>query len=150
MLSDSQPDDELSIFAGRTRLVSSEQSFASPVPAPRQPPSKPTHTSGQPGTYPHQGPLDHRLLPHEPLPSMHVVLPDSYLDNYHATFADLSGGWDGLFHEVPQPSYGYTTNPTPHAVRPSGEGAMLDDRWTSFMHNYNILTEPPQRQIPTC
>jgi len=109
----SQPDDELPILAGRTCYISSEQPFASPVLAPQQPPSKPTHTSGQPGTYPHQGLLDHRLLPHELLPSMHVVLPDNYLNNHHATrLPSLPQVQFELLQARPLIwSYAYQTNP---------------------------------------
>jgi hypothetical protein len=150
VFSDSQPDDELSIFAGQTRLVSPEQPFISPTPTPRPSASKLTH-SGQLGIYSQQlGSLEHSLLPHEPLPNKQVFLPDSYLDNFPATFSDLSGGWDGLFHEVPQPSYASASSSTSYTMHSSGEGAMLDDRWASFMHNYNILPEPSQRQNPTC
>jgi hypothetical protein len=149
---DSQPDDELSLFAGQTRLVSPEQPFTSPAPTPkpRQPQSKPT-LGGQHGIYsPQLGSSDHHLLPHEPLPNKQVFLPDNYLDNFQATFSDLSGGWDGLFHEVPQPSYAFAPNSVSHTAHPSGEGAMLGDRWSSFMHNYNILTETSHRNNPPC
>jgi hypothetical protein len=147
MFSDSGIDDELSAFV-KTGLIHPEQPFTSPVLAPLRSQAKLTH-SGQFGIYPQlSGSLDHPLVPHEPLASKPVVLPDSYLDNYQATFADLSGGWDGLFHEVPQPSYTFTT--TSHTMQPSGEGTMLDDRWGSFMHNYSILMEPSLRQNAPC
>ncbi|KAF8237437.1 hypothetical protein L208DRAFT_1247461 [Tricholoma matsutake] len=145
ILSDSHPDDELSIFAGRTRLVSPEQPFTSPATTPRPSQSRLTHNEPL-GVYSQQlGSLDHQLLPRESLPNKQVFLPDNYIDNYQATFSDLSGGWDGLFHEVPQPSYAVASSSTSHTIHPSGDGAMVDDRWASFMHNYNILTQPSQR-----
>jgi hypothetical protein len=150
LLLDSQPDDELLFFAGPARLVSREQPFTSPTLVPLQPQSKLAH-SGQFGMYPQpSGSLDHHLLPHEPLASKPLSLPDNYLDNFPATFADLSGGWDGLFHEVSQSSYGFPSTSTSHTMQPSGEGAMLDDRWAAFMHNYSILTDPSQRQHIPC
>jgi hypothetical protein len=145
VLSDSQADDEFAIFAGQTRLVSPEQPFTSPTPAPRQSHSKLIHR-GQIETFPlPASPLDHRLLPHELLSCKPSVSTDSYLDTYQATFADLSGGWNGFFHEVPQSSYGFASTSSPHHMQPSGEGSMLDDRWTSFMHNYNIMAVPSPR-----
>jgi hypothetical protein len=142
VLSDSQADDELSIFGGQTRLVIPEQPFTSPVPAPRQSHPKPIYRGLETFPLP-TGSLDHRLLPHEPLLSKPLAPPDGYLDpTYQATFADLSGGWHSFFHEVPQSSYGFASAPSPHPMQPSGDGSMLDDRWASFMHNFNILGEP--------
>ena len=144
MLSDSQTDDEFSIFASQTALIKPDRPFTSPAPVYLQPHSKPVD-SRQFDVYPPlPGPLDHPLLPHEPLTSKPVVLPTDYLDHYQAqaTFADLSGGWDGLFREVPQL---FMSNSTSHTMQPSGEGSMLDDRWASFMHNYSIVTEPSHR-----
>ena len=143
---DSQPDDELSLFAGQTRLISPEQPFTSPAPTPkpRQSQAKPNH-GGPLGVYAqHSSSLGHQLVPHEPLPNKRVFFPDNYPENFQATFSDLSGGWDGLFHEIPQPSYAFGSSTHSHSPRPSGEGAMLDDRWSSFMHNYNILEESPR------
>ena len=83
------------------------------------------------------------------------------------TFADLSGGWNGLFHEVSGPqhsAYSYlsghgstshqhsgtgpgwraqgTSSNHPHSYTPLGSDTlMLDDRWASFM-NYGVLEEP--------
>ena len=62
----------------------------------------------------------------------------------YQTIAQLSGGWDGLFHEVPGPSYGLPTQGGgvytggPNQGQPIGDGAMLDDRWASFM-NYGFI-----------
>lgn len=146
MLSDPQTDDEFSILASQTRLGSPEQPSTSEVPAHLPAQSNSIH-NGQFDIYPHlDRPLDHPLLPHEPLVGKPMALPDNYLDSHQATFADLSGGWDGLFHEVPQPSYTSAPTSTSHTMQLSGDGAMLDDRWASFMHNYSILTDPSQHQ----
>ncbi|KAF8653676.1 hypothetical protein AX16_003827 [Volvariella volvacea WC 439] len=66
------------------------------------------------------------------------------------TFADLSGGWDGLFREVPAPTFGMQAAPASsgrqehlnplYQQHPVGEGGMIDDRWSSFMHNYGIVS----------
>lgn len=57
------------------------------------------------------------------------------------TFADLSHGWDGMFHETPAPQAQYTAGLSPHVV-PSMGGQMLDDRWLYFMNHYDILSDP--------
>lgn len=128
---DGQPDDELSIFGGQTRLVNPKES-----------------TIAQP---PRHAAADHRPSKVAPegivlspvYPDPRVDTPQQY-DYNHTTFADLSGGWDGLFHEVPRPAYETRSNSGPRqSVNPiaSGEGAMLDDKWSSFMHNYGILSD---------
>jgi hypothetical protein len=142
VLSETQPDDELSIFGGKTRLVNPQQRPASPTIAPLTSQPKPV------GLTTNQGAFDQYFREHHQQPA----LPESagshsgnYLDNLQATFADLSGGWDGLFHEVPGPSYGLATNSNPtYPPQQSGDGVMLDDRWSSFMHNYSILAESEQ------
>ncbi|KAF5384413.1 hypothetical protein D9615_003300 [Tricholomella constricta] len=136
VVTETQPDDELSIFGGRTRLVPSVR-LLSPEPM-----SNRRHSSPQ---TPHpKGPTG-QLSALDGAANQSSTPPDRYLDNLHATFADLSGGWDGLFHEVPQPSHGLPgTSRSPYPPPESGEGAMLEDRWSSFMHNYSILTEPTQ------
>jgi hypothetical protein len=144
-------DEELSFFSSQTPVVS--QPFTSPTPAPLQLQSQPTY-SGQFKIHdppPVMDSLVPPLLPHDPIASKPLSLPDNYnhLDTFQATFAELSGGWDGLFHEVPQPSYGYTSTSMSHVMQPFGETAMLDDRWASFMHNYNILNDTSERQHPT-
>lgn len=149
-LPDLLSDDELAIFAGQTRLVSPEKPFPSLDATPRSLSLK-LGIPGQLGDYCQLGSssaMHHPLLPGEPLSNKPGFLPDNYLDNAQATFSDLSGGWDGLFHEIPQPLY--TLSPTrsssSDAVHSSGEDTMLDDRWASFVHNYSILSEPSSSQ----
>ncbi|PPQ92520.1 hypothetical protein CVT25_010353 [Psilocybe cyanescens] len=90
----------------------------------------------------------------------------------YQTFADLSGGWNGMFHEVP--SYGLHRSYANTASTPGGhdqhmetlpgintssqsyrargsnpsDEVMLDDRWASFM-DYDVLREPTQYQEPS-
>ncbi|KAG6906781.1 hypothetical protein DXG01_012146 [Tephrocybe rancida] len=142
--SETRPDDELLIFGGQTRLVSS-QPIAIALPPPidatprarlsdlRTPQSK-SHASQTP-----------QLLVERPAGSSHDHNPYvQHQPDLRATFADLSGGWNGLFHEVPQPSHSVAQEGvgSPYPALESGDGAMLDDRWSSFMHNYNIIQEP--------
>lgn len=91
------------------------------------------------------------VLPHLPSqrsgvsPTHNQSPPLSYTSDGRATFADLSQGWDGLFHETPSlaPGMSYLQPAPSYPVNNGyGEGAMLDDRWSSFMHNYSILNDP--------
>ncbi|RDB23841.1 putative transcriptional regulatory protein C1F7.11c [Hypsizygus marmoreus] len=142
VLHETQAEDELSIFSGRTRLVNPEQSLASPVigPSVLKPHSGSSNrTYVEPTAFHPPPPRPSMLSPHsleQTLLHGETLLPEGSLDNLQATFADLSGGWEGLFYEIPQPPGNSSS------IQGSGEGAMLDDRWTSFMHNYSILTEP--------
>lgn len=140
--SDAQHDDELSIFGGKTRLVGRHGSSASLTIAPATPQSQPIHPTRNQTT------LNQRQFtgPQQAMvPETHATYPSNYLDNLRATFADLSGGWDGLFHEVPGPSSGFATNSNPaYPAQQTGDAVMLDDRWSSFMHSYSILAEPGQ------
>ncbi|KAF9034692.1 hypothetical protein BDZ89DRAFT_1062420 [Hymenopellis radicata] len=79
-----------------------------------------------------------------------TVLPP--LSSFHATdhlttFADLSHGWDGMFHETSAPysSAMYSSMPA-QATNNVGMNVMgnqmLDDRWLYFMNNYDILSDP--------
>lgn len=140
--SDAQHDDELSIFGGKTRLVGPHESSASPTIAPAKSQSQPVHpTRNQPALNQRQFTGPQQAM----VPEIHTSYPNNYLDSLQATFADLSGGWDGLFHEVPGPSYGLATNSnTTYHAQQSGDGVMVDDRWSSFMHNYSILAESGQ------
>lgn len=59
-----------------------------------------------------------------------------------ATFAALSQGWEGLFHETPMAPI-YTANGgTGLNYHGHVSAAMLDDRWSSFMHDYGVLNAP--------
>jgi hypothetical protein len=138
---DSQPDDEFSLFAGQTRLMSLDQPFTSPAPTPkpRQSQAKPAHC-GPLEAYPRYS--DHQLLPHEPLPNKQAFLPDNYLDDL-ATFSDLSEGWDGLFHEVPQPSYAFasSSHSHPHEPLPNKQAFLPDNYLDDFQATFSDLSE---------
>lgn len=139
VVAETRPDDELSIFGGKMRLVSPPPSLALPSTSKPKPSTRSVRRTLRPA-YPIQQPLLLDEILHQ-----NNSLPDNYLDNLHVTFADLSAGWGGLFHEVPQASHGLPGNPgSPYSTAESVEGTMLDDRWSSFMHNYSILTEPTQ------
>jgi len=115
---EAQLDDELFIFGGRTRLVS--------PPSPT-PPDSPQSTTYKPLDPTRSYSAGSSSALNEPL----TQPPETCLHS-QATFADLSGGWNGLFHEVPQPS-GVTCS-----SYNASNASMLDDRWSCFMHNYNI------------
>lgn len=138
VLAEAQPDEELAIFGGQTRLISPEKVFGSSAPSTPPLQLKPNFNE--------HTPLDSQLVKNSD-EAQRMNVPDGYLDNLQATFADLTGGWDGLFHEVPQPCHGNFGVQYP--AHESGEGAMLDDRWSSFMHNYSILAQPTQVQYPS-
>ncbi|KAF9467158.1 hypothetical protein BDZ94DRAFT_1305645 [Collybia nuda] len=141
--SETQHDDELSIFGGKTRLVNPQQFPVSPFMAPGVPQLKSALPARNQTAFAHEQFPGH--LQQITASENHARSSSNYLDNLQATFADLSGGWDGLFHEVPGPSYGLSTNTNPtYPVQQSGNGIMLDDRWSSFMHNYSILAESGQ------
>ena len=156
VITEPHTEDELSIFGGRTRLVKREESFASPALAPSSSSSSSQSRSTcqtpneHPSFYPQpQGSLQDHSRPQEPRPGKQVVLPDNYLANRQATFADLTGGWDGLFHEVPQSTFGSAPSfAGSYSAQLASESAMLDDHWISFMHNYSILEDPSRYQGP--
>jgi hypothetical protein len=64
---------------------------------------------------------------------------------------DIPSNWEGLYREIPESSYygvgmAYS-NPTVGPTNPPGEGVMLEDRWSSFMHHYAVIrdVQPPTR-----
>lgn len=133
-----------------------------PIPSPRRehqphPKSEMVQLS-QPQFQPFQQPSSQ--IPEQLLPPQQVertgagysnaslnVQHNQLFDDYGVpmkTFADLSGGWGGMFHEVTG-SYGQQMpSLTPQSYQtPIGEGGMLDDRWSSFMHHYGVVSQPP-------
>ncbi|KIY70219.1 hypothetical protein CYLTODRAFT_371322 [Cylindrobasidium torrendii FP15055 ss-10] len=88
-----------------------------------------------------------------------------YPHNQYTTFADLTQGWDGLFHETSVgPGMGLGFGGGGGRIGPGhgmGDGTgiggglrvgtginadeMMDDRWVNFMNNYGIMSEPGPR-----
>lgn len=130
-------DDELAIFGGRTRLVAPKRSFErlpTTTPSVVRPAAAESglardHSSGRSQSYVHNRGHTQR---HSHAPLAEVTHP-----------ADLSIGWEGLYREIPEPSYGSGTGDSGamHTANSLGEGFMLDDRWSSFMHHYGILSD---------
>jgi hypothetical protein len=44
--------------------------------------------------------------------------------------------WEGLFREAPGPGYGLQHE---FPMDMATDGGAMDDRWSSFMHNYNAI-----------
>ncbi|KAG6816394.1 hypothetical protein H0H87_006306 [Tephrocybe sp. NHM501043] len=154
---EARPDDELSIFGGRTRLVSSHlESATQPLPRPID--ATPTIESSRSSASQTRNQAGLPSSTSSPSPSFNIAPQRNHHNshtqqqfdqrNHPTTFADLSGGWDGLFHEVPQPSRARSTG-SPYPALESGDVTMLDDRWASFMHTYNILDEPSRQHGST-
>lgn len=135
-----QPDDELSIFGGQARLVSETLPTSSDS-------VRSSEQSGQrelrSADLVDQLPALDGLFNH----SDALQFPDYFADNAQATFADLSGGWDGMFHEVPQPAASLPGGSNALCLLSDSGDAMLDDRWSFFMHNYSILTDSAQQRV---
>ncbi|KAG6864818.1 hypothetical protein C0991_006939 [Blastosporella zonata] len=154
VLPEARPDDELSIFGGRTRLVSTHPVITSLIAAANggcSSSESPPQTSSQanPPIAPSDDDLQNQRHSHNN--AFYTTQRQTNQRSPRATFADLSGGWDGLFHEVPRPSRGVPPQGTmnsPYPALESGDAAMLDDRWSSFMHSYNILEDPTQYHHP--
>lgn len=146
-----EPYDELAMFGGRTGLVLPKR--ASPAPTSILPP-----TRRQPA------------IPNIPPPSLtapnSLVIPDNlfrnntralhdlFADETLTTFESLPPNWENLYREIPEPSYSYGMgNSFPNApqglANPPGDGVMLEDRWSSFMHQYGtgMLGQVQQSQI---
>lgn len=137
-----EPYDELAIFGGKSGLV-----------LPKRPPETTTI---------HEAALDLRL----PSLSRLLGIPESDVtsnsvssfrtgpgaqslyfteDEPMAAPGGLPANWERLYREIPEPSYsfqGATTYSNSDKVfgpaNPPGE-AMLEDRWSSFMHQYAMM-----------
>ncbi|KAF7974586.1 hypothetical protein HWV62_11856 [Athelia sp. TMB] len=130
--------DELAIFGGRTGLVLPKGNAND-------------HSASVSNSPPFN--IDPFLLPAMPslLPDARTptgtVFPSALGDPQQLYFMDdedLSApdSWEGLYREIPEPSYSYgasVVNPGfTGPANPLGE-AMLEDRWSSFMHQYALL-----------
>lgn len=147
MSSEADTSDDLSFFGGRARVVKPDDT---PTPSMTPPPPPPLPPPQRQEYQPPQQHYSTSRLPEQPYQfpflyednTSHQRNNDS--DGQYQTIAQLSGGWDGLFHEVPGPSYGLPTQGGgvytggPNQGQPIGDGAMLDDRWASFM-NYGFI-----------
>ncbi|KAJ3503887.1 hypothetical protein NLJ89_g8234 [Agrocybe chaxingu] len=163
-----------------------------PMAAIKQVPLNPSTISSSPLTYPpssqanielppigpahaiyRQSSTDFRQLPPLTIPPIISGPPQQRPQQRRRlqTFADLSGGWNGMFHEV-APAYGLRISNTranllgrgsparlnntsagpsagqsqqyPQSFTPiNNDAVMLDDRWASFM-NYDLFRDFPQ------
>ncbi len=152
---DSSAEDDISIFAGRPTVLHPTEpdelyTITNPqglsVPPKRfhsDPPYLPSHAQRPIQTTVNLPPLVAPISESGRLPpSLQTLL---HHPEHQTTFADLSAGWDGLFHEMPAPqALLYTTSSSQADYPPlsMSEPAMLDDRWSYFMHSYGILDDP--------
>lgn len=128
-------DDELSIFGGLTRLINPRRSPDSDniptnnppiyLPASFQIPEIRQQRSAIQTSFPHQS--------RESGSSSHYST-----QGCDTAVGDPRASWD-----VPAPSYGFATgysdSGSTYSVNRAEESAMLDDRWSSFVHNYGIM-----------
>ncbi|KAK0205495.1 hypothetical protein DFS33DRAFT_1328864 [Desarmillaria ectypa] len=152
---DSSAEDDISIFAGRPTVlhptepnelyaITNPQGLSAP---PKRfhsdPPYLPSHAQRPIQTTVNLPPLVAPVSESGHLPpSLQTLL---HHPEHQMTFADLSAGWDGLFHETPCPQALLYNTSSPQADYPPlnmSEPAMLDDRWSHFMHKYGILDDP--------
>lgn len=140
-----EPYDELAIFGGRTGLVlpkrtpssTSAASSSSVLQMPSIPPvPKLVHRSSSDAATP-----TGITFPGIAQPQQMYFIED---EDYSAS-AGLPTNWEGLYREVPDVSYSYGptastyTNAVVGPANPPGEGVMLEDRWSSFMHQYAMI-----------
>lgn len=147
-------DDELSLFAGRTRVINQKMplhpsprstsgisrsaTLASNATSLRSSAHHPRRSQFQPLAA--AGPSSSSSCLQGSGPQIHDAQSGYEARNSinkPTTIADLSGGWDGLFCEVPDPSHAMPVQ-TNIAALPQG----MNDKWSSFMHNYEILGDP--------
>lgn len=131
-----EPYDELAIFGGRTGLVMPKRSLnvigsgatSSSIRLPSIPNLlHPSPTEVLPPSVPH-----HAYRSETQPQSVHVV--------NDTTLPPMN--WEGLYREIPESTYygpgtAYS-NAAASPVNPPGEGVMLEDRWSSFMHQYAL------------
>lgn len=139
-----EPYDELAIFGGRAGLVmpkhssqsSSTKGTTEPIRIPTIPNlnQPPQSDSGSGGVYPPDDQILQDLLKEQPLSAS-----DS-----------LPSNWENLYREVSEPTFSHglgnafmNTGAAPRSSH--GEFVMLEDRWSSFMHQYGMLG---QVQLP--
>ncbi|KAJ7075114.1 hypothetical protein B0H15DRAFT_934829 [Mycena belliarum] len=131
------PDDEISIFGGRAgAVVHSSPASSSPSPKRKESPSVPSHSRQATVTQATMRP------PRASAPAAPMTIPEPPLSAFGPrNGADPQQSWEGLFREAPGSSYGMQENPI--------DGGAMDDRWSSFMHSYDILqVDEPQPLTP--
>ncbi|KAJ7507209.1 hypothetical protein B0H11DRAFT_1970739 [Mycena galericulata] len=130
------PDDEISIFGGRAEAI---------VRSPPASPSPPQHRSSPDAQPPPSRQATLRPPPvSQPASSAppQIAIPTASLAAFDmGNYADprlSQQSWEGLYREAPGPAY------IQHDY-PIDMTSAMDDRWFSFMYNYNMLeTEEPQ------
>jgi len=142
-----EPYDELAIFGGRTGLVMPQRQLNVATPAE---PSSGIRLPSIPNLL-HPPPTE-VMRPSVSHPSCRSDLqPQSYVVNEAtSTSTGLSLNWEGLYREIPEPSYSYGpgTNYSDAAAGPANlptDGVMLEDRWSSFMHHYAMMGDVQTR-----
>lgn len=135
--------DELAMFGGRTGLVLPKRSTSDPATFPDPNPFLlPTTPSARTPTG--------RGFAHDPQHQELYFMDD---DEDLSISTGAPDTWEGLYREVSEPSYSYGAGVTLNAhangntgagvtgpANPPGE-AMLEDRWSTFMHQYAMTKE---------
>lgn len=129
------PDDEISIFGGRAEaIVRSPPSSPSPPRQNSPPEALPTPsrqaTLRPPPAAPAPAPA---ALPEMAIPAPPLAGFD--MGSFAADPRLSQQSWEGLFREAPGPAY--IQHDYPMAM--PADGGAMDDRWLSFMQNYNML-----------
>ena len=114
-------DNEFSFVAGRTELVNDLDNSDSSTP-------RPSHSGSNQGTAASTSNYGSSSALHQPEP-----VSGSQLDSNPAMLGDVSGGWDDLFYELPQPSY-------QRLAGKAGNSDVTDS--TAPSTNYSVLMEP--------
>jgi hypothetical protein len=138
--------DELAIFGGRTGLVLPKRPFNTITPAATPSgirlPSIPNLIHPSPAEV---------ISPSIPHPSYRDPQPQSayVVNDTTSRSAGLPSNWEGLHREIPESSYygpGTTySDPRAGPANLPGEGVMLEDRWSSFMHHYAMMGDVQPR-----
>lgn len=145
-----EPYDELAMFGGRTGLVLPKST------ATAEPAASISSAAFDPNPFLLPTPPAH--LPGARTPTGREFVPDSqnqglyFMDEEEELSFDVGAPatWEGLYREVPEPSYSYgaSVGLNAHAIGHAGTGAgvsgpanppgeaMLEDRWSTFMHQY--------------
>jgi hypothetical protein len=137
------PDDEISIFGGRPAAV---------VHSPSSNVSSPERNNSPPEVQP--APSRQATL-RAPVARAPAALPEMTIPEPPLAAFDggqwaearlAQRGWEGLFREGPGPGYGMQNE---YPMDMTTDGGAMDDRWSSFMHNYNILEVDEPQQFHT-
>jgi hypothetical protein len=140
-----EPYDELAIFGGRTGLVMPKRQLDVTTPAE---PSSGIRLPSIPNLL-HPPPTEVIRPSVSNLSYRSDLQPQSYVVN-DATSAGLPLNWEGLYREIPEPSYSYGpgtnySNSAAGPADPPADSVMLEDRWSSFMHHYTMMGDVQTR-----